>query len=197
MQLPERLVSAVNQFCKLPGIGEKTALRQSLILTKWSKEEIEDFGESIKLLAGLGRCGECGMLSERDICQICVNPLRQQEETLCVVETVSDCLAVEKSEQFKGVYFILGGVLNPLLGIGPEELHIGRLVKKVEDGGISEVILALNPSVEGDVTSSYIKQVLPKKINIARIGLGLPMGGSLEYLDHLTISKALEHKRKL
>ena len=197
LQLPEKLVLAVNQFCKLPGIGEKTALRQSLILTKWNKEEIESFGESIKLLAQLERCDECGMLTERDICPICCDPLRQEEKAICVVETVSDCLAIEKSDQFRGVYFILGGVLNPLLGTGPEELHIGELVKKVEQKGISEVILALNPSVEGDATSSYIKQVLPKKINIARIGLGLPVGGSLEYLDQLTITRALENKKKL
>ncbi|MCY4524038.1 MAG: recombination mediator RecR [Halobacteriovoraceae bacterium] len=197
MQLPEKLVNAINQFCRIPGIGEKTALRQSLLLAKWDREEIEDFGESMKLLAELKRCAECGMLTERNICQVCEDPVRQHKKTLCVVETVSDCLAIEKSEQFNGIYFILGGVLNPLLGIGPAQLNIHKLVEKVEKNSIYEVLLALNPSVEGDVTSSYIKQVLPKKANIARIGLGLPVGSNLEYLDRLTISRALENKRML
>ena len=196
MKLPEKLMAAVEQFRRIPGIGEKTALRQVLLLANWDHKDIVNFGESIQYLTKLKHCASCNMLTETELCHICEFPLRRQK-TLCVVETMADCLAIEKSERFQGHYFVLGGVLNPLLGIGPRQLKLDFLTKKVEKDHINEIILALNPSVEGDATGSYIKELLPKEINIARIGLGMPMGGSLEYLDTLTISKALENKTLL
>ena len=200
MKLPEKLLSAIEQFRKIPGVGEKTALRQSLILTNWAKVDIVHFGESIKGLAQLKKCEECGMFTDSDgetICAICVDTYRRASKTICVVETVSDCLAIEKSEQFSGQYFILGGVLNPLLGIGPEQLRIDDLVTKIAKDEIYDIILAINPSIEGDATSAYLKQLLPKEVNVDRIGLGIPMGAHLEYLDKLTITKALENKTRL
>jgi recombination protein RecR len=116
---------------------------------------------------------------------------------ICVVENVTDCLAIERSGTFKGKFHILFGVLNPLLGVGPDEINLSKMFTRIEEEEIEEIILAINPSVEGDATCAYIKQVLPETMNIERIGFGIPMGGSLEFVDSLTISKALENRRHL
>ena len=116
---------------------------------------------------------------------------------MCIVESISDCMAIEKSGQYRGVYHILGGVLNPLLGVGPDELSIDHLMKRIADEEIREIILAINPSVEGDATCSYIRQLVGSTIAVERIGFGIPMGGSLEYLDAMTIGKAIENRKKM
>jgi recombination protein RecR len=136
------------------------------------------------------------MFSEGDICNICATDSRSSAKVLCVVENINDLMAIEKSNTFTGVYHILGGVLNPLSGIGPDQLKIDKLVERVKKLGVETVILAVNPSVEGDATCSYIKQLFGD-VNIERIGFGIPIGGSLEYLDPLTISKALENRKML
>lgn len=197
MELPEKLLKAVKQFSRLPGVGEKTALRQSLILTKWNKEDLMYFAESIRGLAELNHCKKCGMFCDEQLCKICMDPHRRDAKSLCVVESVTDCLAIERSGHFKGKFHILFGVLNPLLGIGPDELKLDYLLSRVINEEIEEVILAVNPSVEGDATCSYIKLTLPQTINVDRIGFGIPMGGSLEFVDSLTITKALENRRHL
>lgn len=120
--------------------------------------------------------------------------MRGETKVLCIVEGVTDLLAIEKSSQFKGRYHVLGGVLNPLLGIGPNELGINKLIDRIKRNEIEELVLAINPSVEGDATCSFIKELLPDGVKAERIGFGMPMGGSLEYLDTLTISKALENR---
>lgn len=195
MELPEKLLKAVKQFSRLPGVGDKTALRQSLILTKWNKEDLMVFAESIKGLAELNHCKKCGMFCDDAVCKICMDYHRSNAKTLCVVESVTDCLAIERSGHFKGKFHILFGVLNPLLGIGPDELKLDYLISRVLTEEIEEVILAVNPSVEGDATCAYIKQMLPMDIRVDRIGFGIPMGGSLEFVDSLTITKALENRR--
>jgi recombination protein RecR len=197
MELPEKILQAVEQFRKIPGIGEKTALRQSLLLTNWEDADLLQFGQSIKELAELKKCEQCGMFAEGAICHICENYSRSGAKIICVVESISDCLAIERGGEFKGLYHILGGVLNPLMGIGPDELKIDRLVTRVSKLGIENLVLALNPSVEGDATCSYIKNSLPENISVDRIGFGIPMGGSLEYLDSMTISKALENRKRM
>lgn len=197
MELPEKLLKTVKQFSRLPGVGEKTALRQSLIMTKWNKEDLIAFAEAIKGLAELNHCQKCGMFCDDRLCKICTDYGRVSSTTLCIVESVTDCLAIERSGNFKGKFHILFGVLNPLMGIGPDELKLDSLISRVSEEGIEEVILAVNPSVEGDATCSYIKQILPTTINVDRIGFGIPMGGSLEYVDSLTITKALENRRHL
>ena len=197
MELPEKILQAVDQFRKIPGIGEKTALRQSLLLTGWDDEELLKFGQSIKELAELKKCDQCGMFCEEIICHICENHSRAGAKIICVVESIADCLAIERGGEFRGLYHILGGVLNPLMGIGPDELKIDRLVRRVSKLEIESLVLALNPSVEGDATCSYIKNTLPDKLCVDRIGFGIPMGGSLEYLDSMTISKALENKKPM
>jgi recombination protein RecR len=197
MELPEKLLKAVKQFSRLPGVGEKTALRQSLIMTKWSKEDLIAFSESIKSLSELNHCKKCGMFCDDQLCKICLDHNRFHSKTICVVESVTDCLAIERSGHFRGKFHILFGVLNPLLGIGPDELKLDNLIQRVSEEEVEELILAVNPSVEGDATCAYIKQMLPANIKIDRIGFGIPMGGSLEFVDSLTITKALENRRHL
>lgn len=197
MELPEKILNTVSQFSKLPGVGEKTALRQSLILTGWETQDLKNFGQAIEDLVNLKNCLRCGMFAEVEYCDICSTESRNELGFLCVVENISDCLAIERSDQFKGVYHVLGGVLNPLLGIGPDELKIDHVVQRIKNEEIINVVLAINPSVEGDATCSFIKDQLPSTINVERIGFGIPMGGSLEYLDNLTISKALENRKKI
>lgn len=197
MDLPEKLLKTVKQFSRLPGVGEKTALRQSLIMTKWNKEDLVAFAESIKGLAELNHCEKCGMFCDDKLCKICMDYSRSSSKTICVVESVTDCLAIERSGNFKGKFHILFGVLNPLMGIGPDELNLDYFFSRVKDEEVEEIILAVNPSVEGDATCAYIKQALPQTINVDRIGFGIPMGGSLEFVDSLTITKALENRRHL
>lgn len=197
MELPEKLLKVVKQFARLPGVGEKTALRQSLIMTKWNKADLVEFAEAIKGLAELNHCQKCGMFCDDKLCRVCTDYNRSSSKVLCVVESVTDCLAIERSGNFKGKFHILFGVLNPLLGIGPDELKLDNLIARVKDEGIEEIILAVNPSVEGDATCAYIKQLLSTEIRVDRIGFGIPMGGSLEFVDSLTITKALENRRHL
>lgn len=197
MELPEKLLRTVKQFARLPGVGEKTALRQSLIMTKWSKEDLVAFADAIKSLSELNHCTKCGMFCDEKLCKICLDPHRSLAKTICVVESVTDCLAIERSGNFRGKFHILFGVLNPLLGIGPDELKLDELINRVANEEIEELILAVNPSVEGDATCAYIKQMLPAEVRVDRIGFGIPMGGSLEFVDSLTITKALENRRHL
>jgi recombination protein RecR len=197
MELPEKLLKAVKQFSRLPGVGDKTALRQSLIMTKWNKDDLVGFAEAIKGLAELNHCKKCGMFCDLELCKICTDIHRSYAKSLCVVESVTDCLAIERSGHFRGKFHILFGVLNPLMGIGPDELKLDYLIARISGEEIDEVILAVNPSVEGDATCAYIKQILPEKIRVDRIGFGIPMGGSLEFVDSLTITKALENRRHL
>ena len=195
MELPEIIQDAAKSFSRLNGVGEKTALRQVFQMTKWSHDNILEMGKCISALTELKYCADCGFFSEQERCHICTDEDRLAEKKICVVEKITDCIAIENSSAFKGVYHILGGVLNPLLGVGPRELGIDSFQKRVIDSGFSEVLIAINPSVEGDATSSYIKEILPETVKVDRIGFGIPIGGSLEYLDSVTIIKALENKR--
>lgn len=196
VELPESIANTVKCFAKLPGVGEKTATRQVMNMVKWSKEDLSQFELAIHELMDIKRCKECGLYSELDLCQICLDGSRSESKSLCVVENINDLMAIERSKQFQGLYHVLGGVLNPLLGVGPEQLKINKIVERVDKLGIESVVLAINPSVEGDATCSYIKQLL-KDVHVDRIGFGVPIGGSLEYLDPLTISKALENRKRL
>ena len=197
MELPEDINNVVKFFSRLPGVGEKTATRQTLMLTGWSAEELEAFGRVIGAISKVKKCKKCFFFSEGDICSICSNPERLVVGQLCVVESETDMLAVENSGRYCGSYHILGGVLAPLLGIGPKELRIGEMLTRIEQEGIKNIIVAVNPSVEGDATASYIREVVPKDVAVERIGFGIPIGGCLEYLDSMTISKALENKKRI
>lgn len=195
VELPETIKNAVSALTKLQGIGEKTAFRMVMNMTHWKPSELDVVGLSLMALKDLKMCIHCGMFSDEQACSICLDESRGFSKTLCVVENVSDLLAIEKSGHFKGLYHILGGVLNPLLGVGPDELKMYELKERILQKNIEEVILAINPSVEGDATCSYLKAMLPDKVKVDRIGFGVPIGGSLEYLDPMTITKALENRK--
>lgn len=196
IELPEVIKNAVEALTRLPGVGEKTAFRMVMNMTQWKPQELSNVGLSISSLGQLKYCQDCGMFSEEDLCNVCKDNSRVFSQSLCIVENISDLMAIEKSGTFKGVYHVLGGVLNPLLGIGPDELGIDKIKERIIKQEIKEVILAINPSVEGDATCSYFKMILPEDLTIDRIGFGVPIGGSLEYLDPLTISKALENRKR-
>ncbi|MFT6631587.1 MAG: recombination protein RecR [Bacteriovoracaceae bacterium] len=196
IELPESILNTVSSFTRLPGVGEKTALRQVMNMVKWNPEDLSEFATAISELQNINKCRECGLYSEKDICAICTNEGRKISSILCVVENINDLMAIERSNEYSGLYHVLGGVLNPLMGIGPDQLKIEKLVERVNKFNIATVVLAINPSVEGDATCSYIKQLL-NSVNVERIGFGVPIGGSLEYLDPLTITKALENRKRL
>jgi recombination protein RecR len=196
IQLPEVIKNAVEALTRLPGVGEKTAFRMVMNMTGWKASELESVGNALSSLNKLQLCEECGMFSDGQLCSICEDSSRQVSQALCVVENASDLMAIEKSGHFKGVYHILGGVLNPLMGIGPDELRMDELKGRILEKDIQEVILAINPSVEGDATCSYFKTLLPEAVRVERIGFGVPIGGSLEYLDPMTITKALENRKR-
>lgn len=196
-QLPDQIENAVKAFSKLPGVGEKTAFRQVMAMMKWEHTHILELSSALKNLCDIQYCKNCGLFAQEDTCGICNNSKREDAKSICVVESISDLLAIEKSNQYTGLYHILGGVLNPLLGVGPEQLKIDKLIERIDKLAVNTVILAVNPSVEGDATCSYIKQQLSSQISVERIGFGVPIGGALEYLDPLTISKALENRRMI
>lgn len=196
IQLPEVIKNAVEALTKLPGVGEKTAFRMVMSMTHWKAQELNSVGSALSSLKNLRLCEECGMFADESLCSICSDESRQSIKALCVVENASDLMAIEKSGNFRGVYHILGGVLNPLLGIGPDELKMDELKNRIIEKDIQEIILAINPSVEGDATCSYFKTLLPESIKVERIGFGVPIGGSLEYLDPMTITKALENRKR-
>jgi recombination protein RecR len=196
IQLPEVIKDAVEALTRLPGVGEKTAFRMVMSMTNWKSSELESVGEAIADLQNLNLCEECGMFADEKLCTICADEDRRSAHCLCVVENASDLMAIEKSGHFRGTYQILGGVLNPLLGVGPDELHLDELKDRIVRKEIQDVILAINPSVEGDATCAYFKSLLPATINVERIGFGVPIGGSLEYLDPMTITKALENRKR-
>lgn len=196
IQLPEVIKDAVEALTRLPGVGEKTAFRMVMNMTGWKASELESVGNALSSLKKLQLCEECGMFSDGKFCSICEDSSRHMSKALCVVENASDLMAIEKSGHFKGVYHILGGVLNPLMGIGPDELRMDELKGRILEKDIQEVILAINPSVEGDATCSYFKTLLPEAVRVERIGFGVPIGGSLEYLDPMTITKALENRKR-
>lgn len=196
IQLPEVIKNAVEALTKLPGVGEKTAFRMVMSMTHWKTSELDLVGHALTNLKHLRLCAECGMFADDMLCSICSDEGRKVIKSLCVVENASDLMAIEKSGNFKGVYHILGGVLNPLLGVGPDELRMDELKTRIIEQNVQEVILAINPSVEGDATCSYFKTLLPETVRVERIGFGVPIGGSLEYLDPMTITKALENRKR-
>lgn len=197
MEMPQIMADAVESFARLPGVGPKTALRYVLALLRQGDASLEQWAQQISNLKNLRRCKKCNTLADEELCAVCANPQRAAAQLICVVEDVTDYLALERSGKYQGLYYVLGGVINPLLGIGPEQLHLDLLVQRIAEAAIKDVILAINPSVEGDATCAYLRQILPSTVNVDRIGFGMPMGGHLEHLDALTISQALENRKRL
>ncbi len=190
----ERLVT---EFGKLPGIGRKTAQRLTFYLMKMERDRAQDLADAIVAMKEQVRyCSVCFNMTDRDPCPICSDPKRERA-IICVVEEPSDVLALERTGAFSGVYHVLGGVLSPLDGIGPDDLRIRELLHRIRDG-VQEVILANNPSVEGEATALYlVKLIKPLGTKVSQMARGLPMGGDLEWADALTLTRALEGRREL
>ncbi len=193
---PSRLLeNAVNEFSKLPGIGRKSALRLVLHLLRQNPEQVEAFGHSlIQLRKEIKHCKVCHNISDSDICQICSNPAKNNS-VVCVVENIRDVMSIENTQQYNGLYHVLGGIISPMDGIGPSDLEIESLVKRVEKGEIVEVILALSTTMEGDTTNFYIFRKLKDfEVKLTTLARGVSIGDELEYTDEITLGRSLLHR---
>ena len=189
------LEKAVNEFSKLPGIGRKTALRLVLHLLRQSNSDVEQFASAIaKVKQEVKYCRVCHNISDEDVCPICSDP-RRDTSLVCVVENIQDVMAVENTQQFRGLYHVLGGIISPMDGIGPDQLEIQSLVQRVEQGGVSEVILALSSTMEGDTTNFYISRKLaPLDVKLSVIARGISVGDELEYTDEVTLGRSIVNR---
>jgi len=189
----ESVEDLVEQFSKLPSIGRKTARRLTAFVLKMPKSEVQELADAlIALKERVKFCTICFNVTDHDPCPICASPKRDQS-TVCVVEEANDVMALERTQGFNGVYHVLGGVISPLDGIGPDDLKIRELIARVATKTITEVILAVNPNVEGDTTAYYVSQLLaPFEVTVSRLARGIPMGGDLEFTDEATLARALE-----
>jgi recombination protein RecR len=192
LQIAEPLLKAIEELSKLPGIGKKTAQRLALYILKTSEDDVNKLVNSIlELKTKLHYCSKCYNLAVDDLCEICQNSKRDQG-LLCVVEEASDVIAIEKTNEFNGLYHVIGGILSPLSGVGPEDLKIRELIKRFEHETVNEVILALNADTEGETTALYLARLLkPIVKKVTRIARGLPIGGDLEFADEATIGRAM------
>ena len=191
--IPKNIQTTIEQFSKLPGIGPKSAERLAFYLLKKPEAEVAELGEAILALKKEIRyCNQCQHLTTEEICDICKSDGRNKE-TICIVEDSLDLMALEKTNEYKGLYHVLHGIISPIDGIGPDELTIAELVRRAKKGGIKEMILALNPSMEGEATAAYISRYIkPLNIKITRIARGIPVGGNLEYADSQALKRAME-----
>jgi recombination protein RecR len=196
MQFSSKLIeNAVNEFSKLPGIGKKTALRLVLHLVKQSVQEVDIFSHIIaKMRNDIKFCKRCYNISDTEVCNICINSSRKQN-IICVVENIRDVIAIENTQQFNGLYHVLGGIISPLDGIGPDQLTIDALISRINEDEIEEVIFALNPNIQGDTTIYYIGRKLKDiEIKITTIARGIAFGGELEYADEMTLAKSISNR---
>jgi hypothetical protein len=189
------LEKAVSEFSKLPGIGRKTALRLVLHLLRQGDSDVQQFASAIaKVKREVKYCRVCHNISDEDVCPICSDP-RRDASLICVVENVQDVMAVENTQQFRGLYHVLGGVISPMDGIGPDQLEIRSLVQRVEQGGVSEVILALSSTMEGDTTNFYISRKLASlDVKLSVIARGISVGDELEYTDEVTLGRSIVNR---
>ncbi len=202
---PAPLARLIQELSKLPGIGEKTAARLAFHMLKGKKDDVFNLSDSIgKLRKEMGLCRTCFGFSEVDQeggettpCMICRNPERDRQ-SICVVEEPSDLIAVERSQEFRGLYHVLHGTISPLDGVGPDALRIKELLERIKNGVVQEIIVATNPTMDGEATALYLSKVIkPLGVAVTRIARGLPMGGDLEYTDAVTLGKALEGRREI
>ncbi len=190
------LEHAVNEFAKLPGIGKKTALRLVLHLIKQPEEEVQFFADTIaKMRKEIKFCSKCCNVSDTDICNICSN-FSRKKQIICVVENIRDVIAIENTQQFNGLYHVLGGVISPLDGVGPDQLKIEPLLTRLKTDEVEELIFALSPNIQGDTTLFYIsKKMKDLPVKITTIARGIAFGGELEYADELTLARSLQNRQ--
>jgi len=205
MTYPAPLARLIQELSKLPGIGEKSAARLAFHLLKGNLDDVASLADSIgKLREQIGLCPQCFGFSElvaqngdSPLCSVCCN-LQREQDKICVVEEPGDLIAVEKSQEFKGLYHVLHGTISPLDGIGPDALRIKELLERLRHGSVREVIVATNPTMDGEATALYLSKVIkPLGVAVTRIARGMPMGGDLEYIDAVTLGKALEGRREI
>jgi recombination protein RecR len=189
------LENAVNEFAKLPGIGKKTALRLVLHLLKKEVNDVKGFSDVIlKMRQEIHFCTRCKNISDKELCNICDNRSRQQH-IICVVESIRDVIAIESTQQYNGLYHVLGGIISPLDGIGPDQLEIDSLVKRVKEENTEELIFALSPNIQGDTTIYYIsKKLKDSPVKITTIARGISFGGELEYADEMTLARSISNR---
>jgi recombination protein RecR len=189
------LENAVNEFAKLPGIGKKTALRLVLHLLKMDASNVQGFGETlIRMRQEIKFCQRCYNIADADICSICSNSMRKQE-LICVVESIREVIAIESTQQYNGTYHVLGGIISPLDGIGPDQLNIEPLVSRVLKEFTQELIFALNPTIQGDTTIYYIQKKLQGSgVKVTTIARGIAFGGELEYADEMTLARSITNR---
>ncbi len=194
---PKALEELIEWFKILPGVGAKTAERYALMMLERSEEEIQEFSQALlKVKTDIKTCQRCGNFSEEGLCTICQDTQRN-DKVICVVESPKDILAMEKTQEYDGVYHVLQGVLSSTKGILPEDINIASLIERVNNG-VDEVILATNPTMEGETTAMYLDRILSQEgVLVTRIAHGLPMGGYLDYADELTLIKAIEGRKKM
>jgi recombination protein RecR len=189
------LENAVNEFAKLPGIGKKTALRLVLHLVKQNEKEVEHFSEIISAMRKeIKFCNRCHNISDKELCNICANPSRKQD-MICVVETIREVIAIESTQQFNGTFHVLGGIISPLDGVGPEQLNIESLINRIAAENTKEIIFALSPNIQGDTTIYYIgRKLKATPVKITTIARGIAFGGDLEYADEMTLAKSISNR---
>ena len=192
------ITQLIEELGRLPGIGGKSAQRLAFYLIHQPKERVEALAKAIvQAKAQVHYCSECCNFTDTDPCPICADP-RRDRTTIMVVESPQDMAAYEKTKQYHGLYHVLHGAINPMLGVGPEDLKIRELLRRLNQGGVEEVILATNPNVEGEVTAMYLSRLLkPLGVRVTRIANGVPVGSDLEYIDEVTLSRALEGRREM
>lgn len=198
MQYPEPIAKLIDSFMKLPGIGPKTAVRLAFFVLNMKEDDVLDFGKAlVNAKRNLTHCSICHNITDRDPCSICDDPHRDKS-VICVVQDPKDVMAMEKMKEYNGQYHVLHGAISPMDGVGPEDIKVPDLIKRLQDDTVKEIILATNPNIEGEATAMYISRLVkPTGIRITRIAHGLPVGGDLEYADEVTLSKALEGRRDL
>ena len=193
--IPPALDRLIQDFSRLPGIGRKTALRLVLHLLRQDESVAESFGNAvIRLRREVHYCNVCHNISDTEVCHICSNPSRDAQ-TICVVENIKDVMSVENTRQYKGLYHVLGGIISPMDGVGPNDLEIESLVKRVQEEGVKEVILALSTTMEGDTTNFYIfRKLSPTGVKITTIARGIAIGDELEYADEVTLGRSIVNR---
>ncbi|EUJ16732.1 recombination mediator RecR [Listeria kieliensis] len=198
MHYPEPITKLIDSFMKLPGIGPKSAARLAFFVLDMKEDDVLNFAKAlVDAKRNLTFCSVCGHITDQDPCYICSDTSRDRS-VICVVEEPRDVIAMEKMRDYNGLYHVLHGTISPMDGVGPEDINIADLIKRLQNEEVEEVILATNPNVEGEATAMYISRLVkPSGIKVTRIAHGLPVGGDLEYADEVTLSKALEGRREV